>query len=236
MTDLSELRFFQTSEHACGYLPNTKASNIFVDPNCALDANHYSALSHCGFRRSGNYVYRPHCAGCKACIPFRVRVDEFVPSRSQRRCLRQNADLSVSLVPSINGTEFYNLYERYISSRHADGEMYPPSRSQYKSFLSCEWDVTRFIVMRDSDKKLVSVAVCDILVDGLSAMYSFFEPNDAKRSLGVYNILYQIQWAREQGHAHLYLGYWIKACRKMAYKSLYRPYELLINGQWRQQD
>ncbi len=232
MTDLSELRFFQTSAHDCGYLPDRQASNVFVDPGQELDASIYSFLSNYGFRRSGGHVYRPRCDSCQSCVPFRVVTEAFTPSKSQRRCLKRNEDLQASQISTIDSDEFYSLYERYIVARHSDGEMYPPSREQYNDFLSKEWGMTRYLALRDQKGKLLSVAVTDFLANGLSAMYSFFEPDCPERSLGVFNVLYQIQWARESGLPYLYLGYWIKGCQKMTYKKSYRPYQLLINNQW----
>ncbi len=233
VTDLSELRFFQTAEHSCGYLPAQQASNVFIDPGQNIDAGLYSVLSEFGFRRSGDHIYRPHCAHCQACIPYRIIVDEFFPNRSQKRCLKKNQSLKIQLVDRIDGDEYYALYERYINERHSDGDMHPASREQYDGFLSSEWGVTRYIAMRDPDGTLVSVAVCDVLRNGLSAMYSFFEPAEEQRSLGVFNILYQIHWARELGLPFLYLGYWIADCRKMRYKQDYRPYQLFTGNQWR---
>lgn len=233
MADLSELRFFQAVEHDCGYLPERRASNIFVDPTLELDASVYSFLSNYGFRRSGNHVYRPHCNGCQACVPYRVAVSDFTPSRSQKRCIKRNRDLKVCKVTRIDKEEYYLLYAKYISLRHQDGDMYPPTREQYENFLTTEWGLTHFLAMRDENNALVSVAVCDQLSNGLSAMYSFFDPELSLRGLGVFNILYQIEWARELDLRYLYLGYWIKDCRKMAYKMQYHPYQLFENGQWR---
>jgi len=232
VTDLSELRFFQTSEHDCGYLPERQARNVFVDPNQEIDASAYNFLSAYGFRRSGSQVYKPHCVNCTACIPFRVITQEFVPNRSQRRCLRKNEDLSISLQSEIDTDEMYDLYERYIRARHSDGEMFPPSREQFTSFLSREWGITRYLCFREPNGKLISVAVTDVLPNGFSAMYSFFDPSSPERSLGVFNVLYQIQWARESELEFLYLGYWIQGCQKMEYKRNFAPNQMLIDNQW----
>lgn len=236
MTDLSELRFFQTSPHDCGYLPDRQASSVFIDPNQEINAGIFSFLSSYGFRRSGAHVYKPRCETCQACQPLRVLVESFQLSKSQRRCLNKNQDLKPYLLDDIQTDECYELYERYITLRHADGDMYPPSKKQFEEFLSSEWGATRFIAFRDTNDKLVSVAVVDCLHDGLSAMYSFFEPDQDKRSLGVFNILYQILWAKDQQLPYLYLGYLIKGCSKMNYKSQYRPYQLLLKDQWITQD
>lgn len=231
MTDLAELKFYATQEHDCGYLPNHRAKTIFADPSANMDAQLYSELSEFGFRRSGSHIYRPQCESCRACIPIRVSVEEFTPSRSQKRCVKRNADLQYQLVDSINTDEHYALYEDYINQRHADGEMYPPSREQYIDFLTSEWNITQFIEYR-VDNKLIAVSVVDQLSNGLSAIYSYFEPNAPKRSLGVYNVLHQIERAKSAGFPYLYLGYWIKACQKMRYKVDYRPFQVFIDNQW----
>lgn len=234
MTEKNELRFFLSSPHPCGYLNNQQTSNLVVDPALKLNGNVYGLLSTHGFRRSGEQIYRPHCQRCSACVPIRVLVDDFVPSKSQRRCLNKNQDLQAYKVTSIDSEEYYALYERYICGRHGDGEMYPPSRAQFKDFLRPAWGITEYLVFRDANDTVVSVAVTDALHDGLSAMYSFFDPDPAfkARSLGVFNILYQILWARERGLPYLYMGYWISESPKMTYKTQYRPYELFKNNQW----
>jgi arginine-tRNA-protein transferase len=191
----------------------------------------YSQLSLLGFRRSGSHLYRPNCSNCNACIPARVPTSRFVPKRNQRRCLKRNGDLLVQELPDINSDECFDLYRRYIETRHHDGDMYPPSRDQYQSFLSAEWGVTRFYGMFDGER-LVGVAVADLLDDGLSAIYTFYDPDLPERSLGTYAVLWQIEQTRELGLEYLYLGYWIKQCQKMAYKIQYRPLELYINGSW----
>jgi len=232
MTDLSELRFFQTRQHACGYLDNKSASNIVVDPAQEIDAGTYSVLSSLGFRRSGSHVYRPRCENCSACTPIRVLADDFRPTKSQKRCLKKNKDLKVCSVTNIDTDEYYGLYHRYINARHADGEMYPPSRSQFRDFLAPKPGVTRYLIFRAPDDNVVSVAVVDILADGLSAMYSFFEPKLAQRSLGKFNILYQILHAQALKLPYLYLGYWIQDCQKMSYKTDYLPNQLYRSNQW----
>ena len=236
MTDLSELRFYQTRGHECGYLKDNEASNVFVDPEQQLDGSTYSALSTLGFRRSGQNVYKPRCAHCQACLPFRVLTEMFSPSRSQRRCLKQNNDLTCVMSRTIDTDEHYQLYARYIEARHQDGDMYPPTREQFRDFLGSAWVITRYLCFRDSNQRLISVAVIDLLNDGISAMYSFFEPSEEKRGLGNFNVLFQILWARENQLPYIYLGYWIKQNQKMNYKANYRPFQLLIDGHWQTHD
>ncbi len=232
MTDLNKLRLFATRPHPCSYLPEEDATTVFIDPKAEVDALLYSELSHYGFRRSGRNIYRPHCEECHACVPIRLVADAFEPNRSQKRCIKRNSDLKFSTVESIDTDEHYSLYERYINDRHSDGDMYPASRSQYRDFLTREWQVTQYIEMRTPSNKLVALSVTDVLDHALSAVYTFFDPNEKKRSLGMFGILYQIQLARQHNLSYLYLGYWIRRCQKMNYKTNYQPYQLLINQSW----
>lgn len=232
--DISSIKFYSTHEHPCSYLKNRAATTVFVDPTLELDSQTYSELSDFGFRRSGGHIYRPHCQNCKACIPVRIPTASFTPSRSQRRCLKRNADLYTRETPSITSDEHYQLYQRYIEQRHSDGDMFPPSREQYEEFLSAQWGVTRYLELRlGSDDTLIALAVCDRLRQGLSAIYTFFDPEQDHRSLGVLAILIQIQQAQSLGLPYVYLGYWIHQCQKMNYKTQYRPVEMFIENQWR---
>ena len=230
-SSLRDLKVYTTYPHSCSYLEDQEATTLFVDPRQEVDQVMYSRLSVLGFRRSGNHVYRPHCAHCSACVPARIPVQDFKANRSQRRCLRRNLDLDIKQTTSIDDDAAYDLYHRYICERHADGDMHPPDREQYLSFLNNAWDCTRYYRFYD-DGSLVAVAVIDELMDGLSAIYTFFEPEADRRSLGQFAILWQVELAREMGLPYVYLGYWIKDCQKMAYKSAYRPLELCINNRW----
>lgn len=231
VTLLANVRVFATYPHNCSYLPGEQATTLFVDPSTTIDARIYSQLSVIGFRRSGPHLYRPHCVACNACVPARVNVEHFRASRNQRRILQRNADLQVREVQRIDTPEHFDLYSRYIEDRHRDGDMYPPDRDQFNSFLTREWGCTRFVEFRDA-ARLLAVAVLDQLDNGLSAIYTFFDPGQAPRSLGTYVILWQIDHARRLGLPALYLGYWIRNCRKMNYKTKFRPIELLVNGKW----
>lgn len=230
--DLSKLKLYATRPHPCSYLPDEEATTIFIDPMAKINAATYSELSHYGFRRSGGNIYRPHCENCQACIPIRLLSDQFRPNRSQKRCWKTNSDLSFHLTDTIDTDEHYQLYEKYIHLRHKDGDMYPPDRHQYVDFLTSEWDITRYIEMRDRNGKLLCLAVTDIIDNGLSAVYTFFDPEEVKRSLGVFAVLYQLELARQTQLPYLYLGYWIRRSQKMNYKSNYRPYQVLINDNW----
>ena len=213
MSDLSELRFFRTPAHPCSYLEGRQAATLFVDPQTPLDARLYSELSRLGFRR--------------------VRVADFRPRRRHRRLIKRNSDLTVSEEPARYTREIYRLYARYIDQRHGDGDMFPPSEEQFTGFLTCDWADTRFHCFRDADDTLLAVAVTDHLDDGLSAVYTFFDPDQEARGLGVNALLWQIQASHRLGLPYLYLGYWIRQCQKMSYKSQYQPLELLRDGRWR---
>lgn len=226
-----QLKLFQTHSHDCSYLPGRQAQTQFVDPDASLDHSAQTRLAELGFRRSGDFVYRPNCAACKACVPARIPLRSFKPNRSQRRIWRRNQSLTSQVTEARLTDELYQLYARYIEARHRDGDMYPTSVEQFSDFLVNSRADTRFIEYRDQDK-LVAVAVTDLLDNAYSAVYTFFDPDHPQASYGVYTILSQIERARKAGLDYLYLGYWIKACQKMSYKVQYRPVELFINERW----
>ncbi|MBI2381084.1 MAG: arginyltransferase [Gammaproteobacteria bacterium] len=228
------LKFYATPPHACSYLPQETAVTAFVDPEARLTPGLYSALALHGFRRSGEHIYRPHCGSCQACIPVRIPVADFLAqslSRRFRRINAANADLDVRIRMAEFNPEHYALYARYVSLRHHDGDMYPPSETQYRNFLLSSWADTEFVEFRLAGR-LLAVAVTDIMNNGLSALYTFYEPDEEARSLGTYAVLWQIDETMRRRLPHLYLGYYIRQCRKMSYKRHYRPQELLVNGQW----
>jgi leucyl-tRNA---protein transferase len=227
----SELRFFLTPEHPCSYLHDRQAKTLFLDPREAVSATLYSRLTNFGFRRSGAHLYRPQCGGCSACIPTRLRVADFVPNRSQKRTLKRNEDVRFECVSAAWSPVVFNLYERYIASRHGDGDMYPASEDQFRSFLLSPW-ATTFFVCAWLGPRLVAVAVVDRLEHGLSAVYTFYEPQLHQRSLGTRMILEEIRLAAELRLPYLYLGYWIRDSPKMRYKTSFKPVQLLVNGQW----
>ena len=232
MTDLAAVKFFITPLHKCSYLPRQDAITLFADPKAEVNQNLYSDLSEMGFRRSGNYLYRPHCRQCSACIPVRIPCDAFSPSRKQRRVIKKNADLKITAVAPVYSDEHYLLYQSYIEHKHKDGDMYPPSPEQYASFLLSDWGDTVFFEFRDVDNQLLAVSVCDILENGISAVYTFYDVTQPKRSLGVMAVLWQIEEAKNRSLSSVYLGYWIKECQKMNYKTDYRPLEMLIDDHW----
>lgn len=229
------INFFRTLPHACGYLPAREATNAVVDPALDLDPWLYTRLAEIGFRRSGSRVYRPACSGCSACIPIRIPVEDFRPNRSQRRIAIHNQDLAVAELEPVFRKEHFDLYRTYLMSRHAGGGMETADAEDYLEFLTCDGIETRFLDFR-LNGRCVAVAVVDILGNALSAVYTFFDPGYARRSLGVNTILHEIESARRRRLRWLYLGYWIEDCRKMNYKSEYRPHELFIDGRWRRRD
>lgn len=231
MTNLAHLKFYATHPHACSYLEDQRATTLFLDPQQQIDVDTYSQLSELGFRRSGDHLYRPHCQACSACIASRIPAADFAPSRQQKRIIKRNADLQVNAQPPRVTDEIYQLYAAYIESRHADGDMYPPSREQFSSFLVRDWPFSLFYEFR-LEGELLAVAVTDHMRNGLSAVYTFYHPDHPRRSLGRFAILWQIEHARRSEMEAVYLGYWIKNCRKMSYKTEYRPLEMLVNQRW----
>lgn len=228
---MKTLQLYLAQEHPCSYLPNRSAGSIFIDPQEEVSTDLYSQLLEQGFRRSAANIYRPHCEGCNACVSVRIPVQAFQASSAQQKIIRRNQDLSVRAVSSEFRSEHYALYQRYIEQRHADGDMYPPSVDQFQRFLTTDLEFVRFYEFR-LDNQLLAVAVTDVLPTGLSAMYTFFDPEDKRRSLGRYAILWQIQESLRLGLPYLYLGYWIKDCQKMNYKTQYQPLQGFIDQHW----
>ncbi|WP_165854978.1 arginyltransferase [Marinobacter sp. JSM 1782161] len=231
MSSLKTLVFFATPPHDCSYLPDREATTMFVDPRAHVDKRLYSQLTALGFRRSGSHYYRPHCENCNACIPVRLDATAFQPNRSQRRVWKRNEDITFRLQPARFQENYYQLYARYIEQRHHDGDMYPPSREQFTSFLVEGANQSEFLEMW-LDDELIGLAVLDALDDGLSAIYTLFDPDEEGRSLGTLGILWQVEEAQRRHLPFLYLGYWIRECRKMNYKSRFKPLEALIGGHW----
>lgn len=231
MSKLEKIKLYQTTPHECSYLTGKLASTLFVDPSLKITPEILTNLSEQGFRRSGNYTYLPNCDECSACISTRIPVSQFKPNRNQKRVWKRNQDLTWSISAPRFTDEFYDLYQRYIEVRHADGDMYPASEDQFRSFLIESYADSIFLEFRLSDK-LLAVAVTDKLNNAYSAVYTFFEPELPQRSLGVFTILAQLEQAEREKLDYLYLGYWVKACQKMSYKINYRPLEILLHRHW----
>ncbi len=229
---MNRLLFFSTLPHDCNYLEDELAVSVVADPRAEFSPEVYGRLIDLGFRRSGSNIYAPHCPNCRACTPTRVPVNRFSPNRSQRRSWTRNQDLEVRCAPAGYSEEYFTLYERYLRERHPGGGMDDPTPESFREFLYTDWCETVFLEFRQGEK-LLGVAVTDILPQGLSATYTFFDPEEGiARGLGSYAILRQIEEARQRDLAYLYMGYWVADCDKMSYKTRFQPIEGLIDGQW----
>jgi len=228
---MSRLTLYQTPEHNCPYLPDKSAITQFVDPALAIDIYLYTHLSQRGFRRSGEHIYKPGCPTCNACISVRIPVQQMTFSKSQKRCLKRGNKLEFIHRDAIDSDEHYALYEKYINSRHKGGDMYPATRELFTNFLISNWADSQFLEMRLSGQ-LIACAVYDQLINGLSAIYCYFDPDFSKLSPGKLAILKQIEFAKKNWLEHLYLGYQIDECRKMNYKTNFQPTEHFIKMDW----
>lgn len=218
--------------HPCSYLPGLIARNAVVDPDFEMNPNVYDYLIQNGFRRSGEQVYRPYCHTCEECVTTRIPVAEFKRSRSQKRNWKLNNDLIVEINRDGFKQDYLPLYQRYLESRHESQD-----HNGVEKFLLADWCNIYFIefyaVDQNNKKKMLGVAVTDVVKSGLSAVYTFFDPEQGnRRGLGVYAVLWQLDYAEKQNLEYVYPGFWIKDCRKMNYKTRYQPIQGLIKGKW----
>lgn len=234
---LHKLQFYVTTPYKCGYLPNKLAQSLIASPQHLIDANIYGDLIQQGFRRSGKFAYRPHCENCRACIAVRLILNKFIPTRSQKRAGKQHANLTARVLPLSYKQNHFELYTSYQALRHADDLINNPPQTkddaeQYRQFL-CQSNVESLIIeFKDAENQIKIVSVVDVVQDGVSAVYTFYDATEPHASYGTHSILWLAEWAKSLNLPYLYLGYWIQDSQKMAYKQYFKPQEKLIDGEW----
>ncbi|OUV02592.1 MAG: arginyltransferase [Betaproteobacteria bacterium TMED82] len=228
------MQHFQTPSYTCSYLNGKEAKAEVICADRKLDAKVYTELVESGFRRSGKLSYRPNCEFCNECVPIRLNVHDFKPNKTQRKTFKK---LSKILVPSYEKLAFFEehfaLYKKYQVIRHPSKIAVEHTRSNYIKFVLESNVESEFIAFRNSDGKLIMMSIFDVLIDGISSVYTFYDPECVRESLGTYGILWQIEECRIRNKNFLYLGYWIKENKKMSYKNKFKPYQILVREEWR---
>ncbi len=228
-----KLEFYITPEHDCPYVNKKQSKTLFLTPELIPDEQIYDWLIAKGFRRSGEHIYRPQCAHCQACISVRIPNEKFKPNKQQKRCLKKGKRFTTKIHPAKFDTTHYQLFEDYITNRHADGDMHPTSQKKYEEFLLSHSMNTHFLdFIEPTNGQLVACCVFDQLKSGLSAVYTFYDTNYSKFSLGRLSILNLIELSSQLALDYVYLGYWIKECQKMSYKGEYRPIQCFVQDRW----
>lgn len=229
---LTSIQLYLTAPYPCSYLPDMEARSQVATPAFLIATPIYSELVRHGFRRSGTFTYRPRCNTCHQCVPARVVVADSDPSRSQRRSWKRHHNLQVDILPLQDKPEYFDLYQRYQQTRHAEGGMKEDGPEQYRNFLLQSHVDSLLVEFREGDI-LRMVSIVDVLADGLSAVYTFFDPDIPNASFGTFNVLWQIELCRKLDLPYLYLGYWIRDSQKMAYKAKFQPLQGLLDDEWR---
>jgi leucyl-tRNA---protein transferase len=231
------LQFYATAPYSCSYLSDRVARSQVATPAHLINADLYGELVSNGFRRSGMYTYRPYCDGCKACTACRVNIQQFAPKRYQKRAFKKHQGLQAKVGHLAYIQEHYELYMSYQKDRHAGGGMDNDNQDQYQQFLLQSKVNTRLVEFRDGPNdpepgKLRIVSIIDIIQDGLSSVYTFFDTSVENASYGTYCIMWQLEQAKKLNLPYLYLGYLIKESPTMAYKSEFEPLEILVDDHW----
>jgi len=226
------IQLFLTEEDQCSYLEDRQQRMLLVDPSHPLDNSLATYFSNHGFRRSGNMTYRPKCDNCQECVSVRVPTKEFTPSKSQRRIFKKNIDISVTLEPMDNALDYFQLYYDYQKSRHPDGTMCDSSEEKYLTFIKSDFTDSALMVRR-KNSEVVSVTVLDLFHDGLSLLYTFFDPKFSNLSPGKASIMDAINYCQTHSFPYVYLGFWIKSSEKMNYKIQFQPLEGYFKAEWK---
>lgn len=234
---LTELQFYATAPYPCSYLPGKTARSQVATPSHLIHADLYGELVNAGFRRSGLYTYRPYCDECNACTATRIPVKRFVANRSQKRSWKKHAELDIRVLNLGYQEEHFQLYQHYQNERHAGSDMDQDDQNQYMQFLLQSRVNSRIIEFRDGPNdtdpgRLRMVSMIDILEQGISSVYTFFDTSNTSTSYGSFSILWQIQQALELDLPYLYLGYYIQNSEKMSYKAKFQPIEGLVDDHW----